>query len=66
MGQELTKEEEKARRGLVSAAGERELNDWKKFKVFRPVMGRASSKSAIATRRGLMRKMVDGRKDDKA
>ena len=61
--QELTGEEDKSHKGLVSAAAARELGAWKKLKVFRSVNRRRPSKSVVDTRRALTWKMAEGKKN---
>ena len=65
-GQELTETGAKLRECLTSAAKQRELNAWKKFKVSQPVKVRAPSKLAADTRRVRAWKMVHRSKDVKA
>ena len=51
---------------LASAPEERELGDWKKFRVFQLTEGRAQFKSIVDTCGALSRKMVDGAEDAEA
>ena len=52
--------------GLVSAAKKGELNDWRKFKIYRPLKGLTPSKSIVDARWATSQKMVDGEKDVEA
>ena len=60
------REEDELHGGPVSAATERGLNAWMKFKVFQPMKGRTPSEVTADTRWALNRIMVDGKKDVKA
>ena len=64
--QDFMGEEAELHGGPVSAATERGLNTWVKFKVFQPMKGRTPSVVTADTRWALNRKIVDGKKDVKA